>query len=202
MYLENVYIRYDGLCKEVIKTNHLSFVIGRFQPFHKGHKQLIDIALSLDKQGKVVVFIGSASESNTNKNPFNFLQRVEIISSCYTKEELKRLVFVPLLDYKDNKQWLKSIREELISYDMDHIDLKKYYFVCCDKDEETLNSNSLLFKIKGVRFVPTLNSTLHNSTDIRKQIKAKIPLEDIKELNEKSLNTIKKHIKETLCLKS
>ena len=202
MFIENVYIRPISLCKEIIKTNHLSFVIGRFQPFHKGHKQLIDTALSLNKTGLVIVFVGSSSESNTYKNPFNFLQRVEIISSCYTKEELKRLVFVPLLDYKKNSLWLKEINEELISYDIGQTEFKKYYFVCCDKDEETLNNNSLLFKIKGVHLVPILSVALYNATDIRKQLKSNTPLVDIKGLNKESLNTIKKYLKEIPCLKS
>ncbi len=42
--------------------NNLGFLIGRFQPFHKGHLNLLNTALDLSD--KVIVFIGSSSEKN------------------------------------------------------------------------------------------------------------------------------------------
>lgn len=38
-------------------------IVGRFQHIHKGHEKLINIGLELSD--KLLIFIGSANESNT-----------------------------------------------------------------------------------------------------------------------------------------
>ena len=64
-----------------MKPYKLGLVLGRFQTFHKGHKQIIDTAVKLC--GEVGVFIGSAQESGTEKNPFTYEQRRSmILRSC------------------------------------------------------------------------------------------------------------------------
>ena len=50
------------------KYNH-SFIVSRFQPFHNGHKSLIDKMLNESKYGTIV--LGLIQESRTDKNPFN-----------------------------------------------------------------------------------------------------------------------------------
>lgn len=56
-------------------------VIGRFQPFHLGHKDLIDRARSLAK--RVVVVLGSAKSPRTVKNPFTVEERAEMIRTTF-----------------------------------------------------------------------------------------------------------------------
>ncbi len=72
-------------------------VIGRFQPFHKGHKFLVDSAL--DSCDTVVVVIGSAQLSDTPSNPLSWGERYNIISNVYRDEILNgRLHIVPIND--------------------------------------------------------------------------------------------------------
>lgn len=59
----------------------LGIVIGRFQPFHKGHKHLIDSALK--KCRRVLVLIGSANKAISAKNPFTYEERKRMISHSY-----------------------------------------------------------------------------------------------------------------------
>lgn len=55
--------------------------IGRFQPFHKGHKAIVDKMLK--ECDKVIIAIGSAQEELTKENPFNYSQRRAMIQKVY-----------------------------------------------------------------------------------------------------------------------
>ena len=57
------------------KYDYLVF-IGRFQPFHNGHKRVIDHALELSK--KVIVLVGSVDQPRCTRNPFTFQERKDI----------------------------------------------------------------------------------------------------------------------------
>ena len=56
--------------------NKIALIVGRFQPFHKGHLFLIKKALTL--ADKVVIGIGSANIIDVN-NPIDFETRKKII---------------------------------------------------------------------------------------------------------------------------
>lgn len=59
----------------------LGITVGRFQMFHKGHQAILDRALALC--GRVGVLIGSSQESGTNKNPFPYETRAEVLRAIY-----------------------------------------------------------------------------------------------------------------------
>lgn len=56
-------------------------VCGRFQPLHNGHCSVIDKAIS--ECERVSVFIGSAQESGTLKNPFSYEIRRMFLKKIY-----------------------------------------------------------------------------------------------------------------------
>ena len=56
-----------------------SMFIGRYQPFHEGHKKLIDTVL--DKGGKVVIALRDTQLSDTD--PYTIKERVEMIKQVY-----------------------------------------------------------------------------------------------------------------------
>ncbi|MFB9328546.1 adenylyltransferase/cytidyltransferase family protein [Paenibacillus aurantiacus] len=57
------------------------FIIGRFQPVHRGHEALIDAALAIAEH--VLVVIGSAQESGTSRNPFTAQERERWLRQIY-----------------------------------------------------------------------------------------------------------------------
>lgn len=65
------------------KKYNLAFVIDAFQPFHNGHKTLIDEALK--RANKVVVFVENAFESGTQDNPLPYTFRASLIKNVYGK---------------------------------------------------------------------------------------------------------------------
>lgn len=81
--------------------------IGRFEPFHNGHRWVVEQALA--KADKVIVLIGSANSARTTKNPFSYDERKWMISQCFDGNE--RILYAPIDDdlYNDY-QWIQNIQ--------------------------------------------------------------------------------------------
>ena len=71
-------------------------VIGRFQGITNAHVGLINLALG--HCNNVVLFIGSASECNTGRNPFSFQLRKEMIMRVFGNEIKTGLLTVAKID--------------------------------------------------------------------------------------------------------
>jgi bifunctional NMN adenylyltransferase/nudix hydrolase len=96
--------------------------IGRFQPFHNGHKAVIEAALEQAKE--VVVVVGSSFAARNIRNPFTFQERKAMIEACFTEPQhfsyegaqgrvkIPRVKVVPVSDfpYDDNK-WVNAIQK-------------------------------------------------------------------------------------------
>lgn len=55
--------------------------IGRFQPFHKGHKAIVDLTVKMMKpEDTFMIIIGSADQQETERNPLSASQRQEMLS--------------------------------------------------------------------------------------------------------------------------
>ena len=83
-------------------------VIGRFQPFHIAHRELIKHSLSLAET--VIVILGSARSASDVRNPFTPAMREEIIRACFPEDE-KRLIFRAVRDYPYNDHvWTAEVQ--------------------------------------------------------------------------------------------
>lgn len=88
----------------------IGLYIGRFQPFHKGHLSVVKEAMK--QCDTLVIAVGSAQESRTQKNPFTFCERKAMIEkSCQIGSIIlsgKKVVIVPVRDreeYSDDSNW-------------------------------------------------------------------------------------------------
>ena len=63
------------------KPYKFGILVGRFQTLHKGHEDMINAALSVCE--KVGVFVGSSQECGTNKNPFSYDTRKEMLNRVF-----------------------------------------------------------------------------------------------------------------------
>lgn len=96
--------------------------IGRFQPFHVGHQEVLDKALQL--ADKVIVLVGSSNQPRTIKNPFSFAERKQMILNTYgfstigaTNLDFQRLAIEPLSDNKYNDTaWAANVQSIVSRY--------------------------------------------------------------------------------------
>ncbi|MFW6122270.1 MAG: adenylyltransferase/cytidyltransferase family protein [Petrotogales bacterium] len=78
-------------------TGNTALIIGRFQPLHKGHIELIRTAI--EKFGRVQ--IGIRNTKRDEKNPYSIDTRIEMIKQEFTTEIQKdKLSWVILDDIK------------------------------------------------------------------------------------------------------
>lgn len=90
------------------KKYDFGIVIGRFQPFHLAHQNLIKHSLALAE--KVIVILGSARSASDVKNPFTPAMREEIIRACFPNEA-DRLIFRSVRDYPYNDHvWTAEVQ--------------------------------------------------------------------------------------------
>jgi nicotinamide-nucleotide adenylyltransferase len=91
------------------------FLIGRFQPFHDGHRQLVDnIATEVDE---LVIGIGSAGDSHAVRNPFTAGERVMMITK--TLEPLDITTYaVPIEDLNRNSVWVSHVQSMSPRFDV------------------------------------------------------------------------------------
>ncbi len=83
-------------------------LIGRFQPLHKGHIAVIEFAL--EHCEKLLVFIGSAQEEKTERNPYSYLQRERMLRAVFGE----RIQIAPLIDIHvgDNPIWWAFVMDQ------------------------------------------------------------------------------------------
>lgn len=89
-------------------TNKTAVVIGRFEPFHNGHKDLFDRAL--ERAESVVVILGSAFHARTSRNPFTWEERAAMIGQCFPEGIRERLKFIGIRDYYNDVRWAEAVR--------------------------------------------------------------------------------------------
>lgn len=93
------------------KAFRLGIFIGRFQPFHHGHEQMVRTALAQAEQ--LLILLGSANTPRSLKNPFSLEEREEMIRATLPAEQ-SRLHFAPLDDYPyDDHSWMLHVQTQV-----------------------------------------------------------------------------------------
>lgn len=91
-----------------MQNNTLGVFIGRFQPLHAGHRELIRVAARQSRT--LLLLVGSANSPRTVKNPFTFKERESVLCEFLAYENISNVLIVPVNDYKySDTQWLTDI---------------------------------------------------------------------------------------------
>ncbi|MFB6196276.1 MAG: nicotinamide-nucleotide adenylyltransferase [Haloplanus sp.] len=91
------------------------FYIGRFQPYHSGHHAVVEeIADDVDE---LVVGVGSADQSHTERNPFTAGERVMMIAKSLRRLDLTTYT-VPIEDIDRNAVWVSHVRSMSPRFDV------------------------------------------------------------------------------------
>ncbi|HEY3419271.1 MAG TPA: nicotinamide-nucleotide adenylyltransferase [Methanomassiliicoccales archaeon] len=99
----------NGVDKKMNKPEHFSscLLIGRFQPFHKGHLEVVrSIAKKCDS---LIIGIGSAQYSHTYDNPFTAGERHLMISRALKEEGMGEYFLVPIVDINRYAVWVSHV---------------------------------------------------------------------------------------------
>lgn len=93
-------------------------IIGRFQPFHKGHLQLVKSILK--ECDELVIAIASAQFNFIEKDPFTAGERILMIHEALKegKVDLSKCYIVPLINDENNARWIGHLRSFLPHFDV------------------------------------------------------------------------------------
>lgn len=85
-------------------------LIGRMQPVHNGHMQVIDKIL--DEVDEIIIGIGSAQLSHELKDPFTAGERVMMISQSLAERGVdpSRYYIIPMQDINFNAVWVSHVK--------------------------------------------------------------------------------------------
>ena len=134
-------------------TNAL--ILGRFQPFHKGH---LEVIRSIAKKWEsVTIGIGSAQFSHTGENPFTAGERYLMISNALRDDGIANCSILPIVDVNRYGVWVAHVVSLVPPF-------KAVY-----------TNNALtrrLFSEAGyeVRASPLFNREIFSGTEIRRRI--------------------------------
>jgi len=130
-------------------------LIGRFQPFHKGHLAAVNFGLS--QVENLWIGIGSSNKQNEKRNPFSADERKKMILSSLDKSVLNRIQIFYIPDVNDHAKW---------TYHVDSI-VPKYDVVFSNDDFTTT-----LYQKREIKVVPVplLQREMISGTNIREMI--------------------------------
>jgi bifunctional NMN adenylyltransferase/nudix hydrolase len=132
--------------------------IGRFQPYHNAHHQIIMNAFK--KAQKVIIIIGSYKCYLSIKNPWNYLERKNIILDNIPLELHNRIIITGVRDFMYNiNGWISSVQNQVKQItNSNHIQVIGHV-----KD----NTSDYLKWFPQWEFIEEPNYNLINATDIR-----------------------------------
>jgi bifunctional NMN adenylyltransferase/nudix hydrolase len=93
-----------------MKNFNYSVFICRCQPFHAGHRELFNEALSHGET--VLIVLGSYKKAPDIANPWSAEQREQMIRLALTPEELEHVKFLYVRDaWYNNNKWLTEVQQ-------------------------------------------------------------------------------------------
>jgi bifunctional NMN adenylyltransferase/nudix hydrolase len=114
--------------------------IGRFQPFHQAHAQVIEHGFKI--ADKVIVLVGSSNRPRSLRNPFTFDERAGMIldwwvKACSPNVSLMDLTVAPLPDAAyDDAEWVEHVQHAVRNTTATHV-APRIALIGSDKDNST-----------------------------------------------------------------
>ncbi|HEX9817159.1 MAG TPA: nicotinamide-nucleotide adenylyltransferase [Candidatus Thermoplasmatota archaeon] len=139
-------------------------ILGRFQPPHVGHLNVIEAEGG--KADHVIVVIGSAQASYTTQNPFTAGERIEMLHAALEARGVTNALLIPIFDLNRHAEWVAYVESLVPPFD------------------EVVSNNPLtheLFEAKGykVRSAPWHRRRDASGTKIRERLEAGKDITDV-----------------------
>ncbi len=132
-------------------------LVGRFQPFHKGHLHVIQDILA--RVEEIIVAIGSAQCSHSIDDPFTAGERIEMIRRTLASEQIdaSKYLLIPVTDVNDNRLWVSHVVTLIPHFDV----------VFSNKPLVKILFSEAGHEVQPIRFY---HRELYSATDIRQKI--------------------------------
>lgn len=155
------------------KYDYLVF-IGRFQPWHDGHDDVLRTAFKLSQH--VIVLIGSSNLHISPKNPWTFTERSEMIfKSFHDKKTSQDLLIHPLKDFPYNDtSWVMQV-EAVVNGIIKTQTNREIKIGLIGYDKDSTSYYIKMFPTWAVEEIAVQYGTI-NSTQIREQYFQKAPV--------------------------
>lgn len=153
-----------------MKEYKAAVFIGRFQPFHNGHLEVLKNGLEIAEN--VIILVGSYKSARDVRNPWSFEERKAMILSCISDVDKSRVHIHGVRDYYNSDNfWVRDVQNKVSQYsdDGDSIAILGTY-----KD-----SSSYYFRyFPQWQFVPTKTSMM-DATSVREALFGECKILDI-----------------------
>lgn len=120
------------------KQYDFAVFIGRFQPFHLGHVEVITRGLEI--ADKVVILVGSSNRPRSLRNPFTYEERLKMITVGLHRQipgSSSRFNVLPLPDAAyDDTEWVANVQAAIRTATAHHVS-PKIAIIGSEKDNST-----------------------------------------------------------------
>jgi nicotinamide-nucleotide adenylyltransferase len=158
-------------------------LIGRFQPFHLGHLEALQFALS--KVDKLWVGLGSSNKPTEKNNPFSAQERKTMILSSIDNSMKNKISIYFIPDLDNHVKWIEKIDTIVPKFDIvfsndpltDHLYSKRTInvipipFLNRDKLSGTNIRNLIISDQKWENFVPEGTKNFLINFGVKKHLK-------------------------------
>lgn len=102
----------------MVKRFRRGLYVGRFQPFHNGHCEVVKGILK--RVDELVVVIGSSQKSHELENPFTSGERIEMIRASLDEigVSASKYYLVPVPDSEAHSLWVAQVVSSSPSFDL------------------------------------------------------------------------------------
>jgi nicotinamide-nucleotide adenylyltransferase len=94
-----------------------TLIIGRFQPFHRGHLSVVETARRQRPEAPVILGVGSAQAAYTPADPFTAGERIEMIDLALREAGLSDVSVVAIPDIHRHALWVAHVATLVPSFD-------------------------------------------------------------------------------------
>lgn len=84
-------------------------LVGRFQPFHAGHLEVVRQIRARTPDRELLIVVGSADEAYTVENPFTAGERFEMIERAVRDAGISGVTIVPVQDIRRHAMWVSYL---------------------------------------------------------------------------------------------
>jgi len=131
--------------------------VGRFQPFHNGHLEVIKRILK--EADELVIIVGSSQYSHRLDNPFTAGERITMIRKALKEEgiQLPRIWIIPVPDVHQHALWVSRIVGYSPKFDVVYAN-------------EPLTRRLFIEAVFNVEPMPMIKREVYLATEIRKRM--------------------------------